>query len=1706
MDETRDESNAAERVAALVEEFLERRRRGENPTPEEYAALHPELAGEIRGLLRTLRMVEEAKAEVDAPTGTASVVVNGIPLSRIGDYRIIREVGRGAMGVVYEAEQLPLGRHVAVKMMSGSSQDTGTHLARFLRESRAAARLHHTNIVPVFGVGEEKGLHYYVMQFIPGVGLDQILCELKGCVRLSGEFVPSSGGYNSSSQIAKSLICGEFNSTSFDGLGTKGGHRPRCDRDAAFGSENAWTSEKLQGGIATLDVPLKPRSQKLGLQYFRSVAHLGVQAAEALAYAHAHGTLHRDIKPSNLILDPTGTIWVTDFGLAKLYDDERMTRTRDGSVVGTLLYMAPERFRGVSDARCDICSLGLTLYELLTLRPAFDGSSHDEIIRQISQGRIPAVRRFRPDVPRDLETIIMKAVEPDPDRRYQSAGDLAEDLKNFILDREIGARRSSTAEKLARWCRRNPLVATLTSLVAVLLVAISLGSIYSVSRVRAEQEARIGELAEKMLTAPPVNFPFVFEELRSRENGAWKAPFLDRVGRLFEDPAVSPGLKQRAAVVLSLLGRAQTEFLVDSARIAPASEFGNLALALRQDGSKATASLRRMADGEPDLVVKARLAILLLNLADFSSAREMLAAREDPRARSIFIREFAAYGNKFCAPEAFAIRGEPAFISGLCACLGGIEPEGLVGEVRSEVEKTLIGLYRNATSGAVHSTARWAILKWKLPLPELEPSRRAPAGRGWFMNSEGITMIDSPPGFAILGETADLYAPPEPVYLPRPVFLSDCEVSAGLYRKFLADADYPSDLKPLNQPAGDVSGAGDPALPVRDVSLFDAILFANWLSWKEQRNPCYRPVGEGRWRCDFQADGYRLPTEAEWEHACRAGSRTAFISGDSFELLAPYAHVGRGQRAMAGGERMPNALGFFDMISNVWERCWDIYHDPYDDTRVPRRLAIDPIGPADSVSPRSKTTIRGGAVDLSILDYTSGRRLDLPASTRSPDTGFRVACSEAQASAEEICAALQGARTELKDAWRALRRWYCQQGRFQQGETAMARLLEANPRDTRLRIEYGVLLTGLCLWDQAEAAFRQAVAAVPEGGPSLFEGSWWVAGPYSDSLRAPEEPEGHGNPCGGVGSASLWRPALPWDGDLFRLDTFFDYQDFISGYALTNVYSLRDQEAVLLVGSDDQVRVWINGILVHEVAQDRMAIPDNDRIPVRLRAGWNRVLAKVVNKTGGHFLYLRWSTDPVRVARAHGEQGNWDRAVAILEAVRSIPGRDTPAFVQEHARALASALRWDEAAELAMQASSARDPSAPHWLQTGLWVIGPCALNHDPGPLLGGPPDPSQPVAAGGSMLHWRAVDAEREGAALDLKRLFNADRAAAYVLTYVNSRDTQEVALLASADDRARVWLNGEPALDYTERLYAGRISVGVVVRLRTGWNWILARVENDSNQFELGLRLSNDPSEMARVRHHYKEQDDRIAQAIKDVNGRPKEPSVYFRLANLLAERGDWRAAAFHFKNALSFGAPQSTGRLLIMALVANGDRNGAGVAGAQLLHNTSTSEGGTGDLPQALWTCLLSLDLDVALLPRLKELAGLALQRAHGDPFCSTVMGAVHRRAGEYSKAVEHFQGALDAGGEGYPAVFAGLLLAMTKLRIDEGKSVPEAAARLERELSEIAKIIEADAAPGSTAKRRPTWEDRLSLQLLHREAQSLLRGRGAGGRGGDAGVPE
>ncbi len=441
-----DSSDNSIKVSQLANEYLARCRNGEAPPLSEYTDKHPQLAEDIREIFPMMLLMEE-NAPNEEPNEHEP-----LELSQFGDFRIKREIGRGGMGVVYEAVQESLNRNVALKVCPLNTGMSSRNRLRFRRESRAAAMLHHTNIVPVFAVGEEEGSLYYAMQLIRGATLDEVIEELRvllhtpdSTTRFSNISVRSFGR-SVASEVASSLVSASDSSLQE----TKTPSVEKVDNKVSLPGQSTADS---QSGLA---------------QYWDSVARIGIQAADALSYAHGQGTLHRDIKPGNLMLDEKGIVWVLDFGLAKSLEEDDLTR--DGELIGTLRYMSPEQCKGNPGPRSDIYSLGLTLYELLTFQPAFVETHRTELLRAIAEKEPTSPRKINRKVPRDLETIVMKTIDRDPKRRYSDAEALRADLTRFLNGEPIAARRISTTERVGKWVRRRPMIASLCAALLMLFL------------------------------------------------------------------------------------------------------------------------------------------------------------------------------------------------------------------------------------------------------------------------------------------------------------------------------------------------------------------------------------------------------------------------------------------------------------------------------------------------------------------------------------------------------------------------------------------------------------------------------------------------------------------------------------------------------------------------------------------------------------------------------------------------------------------------------------------------------------------------------------------------------------------------------------------------------------------------------------------------------------------------------------------------------------------------------------------------------------------------------------------------------------------------------------------------------------------------------------------------------------------------------------
>jgi tetratricopeptide (TPR) repeat protein len=485
-------------LAEWIEELAERLQAGEPLDLEACVHEHPEWADRLLQLAPAIQMLADLgrSAEHDkAPTWPEEPEpVAGVGI--LGDFRILREVGRGGMGVVYEAQQLSLNRRVALKILPFAAAIEARQLQRFQIEAQAAACLHHTNIVPVHAVGSERGVPFYAMQFIDGSNLAGVIAELR---RLEG-LDPARRPTELAISAPAARLAGGHPAEWASGPRVPG-TAPGGSRLSPGDGEAQMTTAAWSSALAPLSSGATPRSGSSTCRrdYIRKVAEMGVQVAEALDHAHTRGILHRDIKPANLLLDAQGQLWVTDFGLAQIQGNPGLTVT--GDFLGTLRYMSPEQAlarRVVIDGRTDIYSLGVTLYELLTLRPAVEGTDRVEVLRRIADEEPLPPRRLNPTVPRDLETIILKAMDKEPGGRYATAKELADELRRFLEYRPIVARRSTwlgRAGKLAR--RHRQAVWAVGVSLAILLMSAVVGLAISNFLIARERNQKVTALKQR---------------------------------------------------------------------------------------------------------------------------------------------------------------------------------------------------------------------------------------------------------------------------------------------------------------------------------------------------------------------------------------------------------------------------------------------------------------------------------------------------------------------------------------------------------------------------------------------------------------------------------------------------------------------------------------------------------------------------------------------------------------------------------------------------------------------------------------------------------------------------------------------------------------------------------------------------------------------------------------------------------------------------------------------------------------------------------------------------------------------------------------------------------------------------------------------------------------------------------------------------------
>ncbi|MCM2369960.1 serine/threonine-protein kinase [Aporhodopirellula aestuarii] len=476
-----------QRLTFLLDQYLIALESGAPPSIDDLAIEDPDLVAPLRSYITGLEDLHHIAAGFVPQGQVDNAEASETSEKILGDFRLLEEIGRGGMGVVYRAQQISLGRIVAIKLLPFASVLDARQIARFNNEAQAAAQLHHPNIVPVYTVGSVRGVHYYAMQFIDGQSFDEVIAN---------------------------------------------------------------------------------QNERGSLPEINDVVAVGIQIADALHVAHQFGVIHRDIKPSNVMLDRDGKVWVTDFGLARCQSDATLTKT--GDIVGTMRYMSPEQARGESaivDGRTDVYSLGATLYEMLCLQPAFDGGDAPAILRHVDERNAPLLRTVRPDVPRDLETVIAKAMAKTRDGRYDTAADFAVDLRHVLAGEPTIARPPTLVDRLSQWAVRHRRIVTLTlAVIVVALIGLSVSNaLISAAKRESDMNAMRAANSDRLSRAAVDRLGAQMAELLADVPGAdsVRRQLLQETLAYYEDFANQasddPGLMHDLAITYGKIGSIQSE-------------------------------------------------------------------------------------------------------------------------------------------------------------------------------------------------------------------------------------------------------------------------------------------------------------------------------------------------------------------------------------------------------------------------------------------------------------------------------------------------------------------------------------------------------------------------------------------------------------------------------------------------------------------------------------------------------------------------------------------------------------------------------------------------------------------------------------------------------------------------------------------------------------------------------------------------------------------------------------------------------------------------------------------------------------------------------------------------------------------------------------------------------------------------------------------
>ena len=716
--------------------------------------------------------------------------------------------------------------------------------------------------------------------------------------------------------------------------------------------------------------------------------------ANAVHYAHEQGIIHRDLKPGNILLDKSDQPFVCDFGLARKLDSEQTLQTT-GQVIGTPAYMPPEQARGYkADELSDLYSLGVVLYEMLSGHSPFQStSSWHSIHRVINHDAVP-LRQLDSTIPKDLETICHKCMEKSGTARYQTVAEFESELERFLAGQPIVARRVGVAAQAIRWCRREPKLAGLMGIAALLAIGLTAAITIAALKIRdansvsdAARETAIVAKVDALVSAAPDAVSLVIGSLDFGDPKTEKL-LLEKAN----DHSLDTRSRLNAALGLASDASFQHQLVADCVSDLPleSGSCRNITRYFRDSGPKLIeACQQKTIAGNVDS--RFRYAVLALFLGDQQAAEELARPGPDPNPRTTLIHNLKDWhGGYDLLAELLAQPLDPDLMSAICIGVGRIDPKKPNAADRAAVTEALVDLYRQTSEGRVRNASHSAMLSWGIPIPDAIESVGSDS-KSWHTTSSGLTLVRIPAGeFTMGSDDPRLYMLRHKVKLERGFWMADREIDVELFREFMEATDEASSWMP-----DQVISPGDDH-PAQNLSWLQAIGFCNWLSQQEGLPLAYSRIEDDEapegsksgWRCDFRSAGYRLPSDAEWGYAARCNATTRFSFGDdpSVALLHVRASNHVKINSFPCGSLIPNAFGLFDMEGNVWEWVWDQYNPNND---KPLASLHDP-GVEEFVDFSKDRVIRGGGVDNRGGDASAETRGNYRPGSTGWNVGFRV--------------------------------------------------------------------------------------------------------------------------------------------------------------------------------------------------------------------------------------------------------------------------------------------------------------------------------------------------------------------------------------------------------------------------------------------------------------------------------------------------------------------------------------------------------------------------------------------------------------------------------------------------------------------------------------------------------------------------------------------